>query len=139
VKPFRFRLARILEHRRTEEADALQRMADATGRLADAEAALRDAETSLRAAQATDARTLERRRQLEVWLDRLGDEVAACRIVRGVAEGDLEAARAEWLGCRMRRRALEILEARDYEAWKTDAARRAQNELDEWAGTRRRA
>lgn len=136
MKAFRFSLARILEHRRSEEADALQAMAACTARLEEANAALRDAELEYEMGQCRTSNSLEARLDLERWLDRLEDARTACRIVRGVAEGELDAARNAWLEARMRRRAIEVLEEREREAWNEAAARADQRETDDWVGAR---
>lgn len=136
MKPFRFSLARILEHRRSEEEDAVQLMAHATARLEEATGALRSSEQEFQMAQASSPRTLVERLDQEQWLDRLDDARSACRIVRGIAEGELEAARNAWLEARMRRRAIEVLEEREREAWSEAARRHEQRETDDWVGAR---
>ena len=136
MKPFRFSLARILDHRRHEEEDAVQRMAHATARLEEATGALRRAEQDYLTAQASPAKSLVDRLELEQWLDRLEDARSACRIVRGIAEGELETARNAWLEARMRRRAIEVLEEREREEWVEAAKRSEQRETDDWVGAR---
>ncbi|MCC6403500.1 MAG: flagellar export protein FliJ [Fimbriimonadaceae bacterium] len=136
MKPFRFSLARILEHRRSEEEDALQQLGLATARLEATTAALRIAEEEYQSAQTCPGDSLADRIEMEQWLNRLEDARSAARILRGIAEGELEGARTLWLEARMRRRAIEVLEDHEREAWNEVAARYEQRENDDFVGAR---
>jgi flagellar export protein FliJ len=112
-------------------------MASATARLEDAERGLAGASRRLEEQSVVPARSLVEAIEREAWLNRLEDELAACRVVRGIAEGELEEAKREWLECRMRRRALEVLRDRDYAEFQRAAERLEQKALDEFATNRR--
>lgn len=137
MRSFRFRLARILELRQGEEQDALVALATATRRVEEAEAGLELARRRLEQEAAKACGSLVERLEKEGWVARLEDELAACRVVRGVVQGELEAARSAWLECRTRRRALEALRERDEAAYRKEAARKEQKASDEHASLRR--
>ncbi len=133
MKKFRFRLQRLLEYRAMAERWAkdafLQTRAD---RLA------AEAERSrLTAKQAEllrrDWRTLDQRKALEAAIAKLDDLRAQQSAAIAILAQDEEARREDWMAARRELEAMRKLRELALERWETEAGRKEQAELDEWA------
>ena len=82
---------------------------------------------------------LESMRALDSYLAKLEDEVQHINSAIGVLVDEENAAKDLWIQAKQDADALQKLHDAEFEEWKKEEARREQNELDEWATTRRAA
>jgi len=141
---FIFELEPVLDHRRRQERDIQRRVAeidrhrirlereieDARGAIAQEQAALRD---TLSGAGAAAHANLPAARAQQEALASLRRELARRVLELDRASARAEAARAELRDASARRKAVEALRDRRFEAWRRDQLRREQADLDDIA------
>ncbi len=127
----------MLEHRRREVDEAKL----AVGRVAEL---LRDVERRLVGLVAGAAKAVDgcnggvtSRLDLQAHLETVDAEARALELERKSCEEDLIHAQQELRAKKADLGAIEVLEEKDRQVWNYEEARREQNELDEWATTRR--
>jgi flagellar export protein FliJ len=136
---FTFRLDKLLDYRRLQEKwakdDYLVRRARRLEAETEAEEIADRRVVALAVAELpTSMETLTSR---QAFVDKLEDDERAQRSVIGVLESEEDMALEEWLRARQESDALLKLREKAQEEWAVVEARRVQNELDEWAVTRR--
>lgn len=139
MSKFHFRLGRVLDLRREEEKSAKERFMEARARRIEAEFDLEGVNKTRQLALNHEVSCLESMRALDSYLAKLEDEVQHINSAIGVLVDEENAAKNLWIQSKQDADALQKLHDAEFEEWRKDEARREQNELDEWATTRRAA
>lgn len=134
---FRFRLQKLLELRRIEEAEAKDAYLQAKSSRIEAEAEV-DKLASRRHQIAEQQRySINEMIAAQKYIHRLEDEEGHMRSALGVLLDEEESAKANWVARKQEAEAFEKLKEKEYEEWQREEARREQADLDEWAVQRR--
>lgn len=134
---FSFRLQKVLEFRRLEEEDAKQAFVAAQAAKQEREYQIQKLVDKRFAVIRVPATTVEQRLHVERILDMLDGEERSHKTVLAVLETEEAQAQSEWNTRRQAVKIIEKLMERAHDEWKLGEERREQNELDEWAVTRR--
>ena len=139
MKAFSFRLVRVLDYRAKQEKWAEDAYREARALLTQAELELSQLLDKQGAAQATHAPSIDVRRSLETYLQKLEDDISAQKTVIDILKSDENMAKEEWLVARRNHEALCKLRDVAEAEWKTEENAEEQKGLDEWSNTRKAA
>ena len=134
---FKFRLQKLLELRRIEEAEAKDAYLQAKSARLDAE--VEAEKISMRRMEISDQKrtSLDELIAAQAYIHRLEDEEGHMRSALGVLIDEEEGAKKNWVLRKQEAEAFEKLKEKEYEEWQKEEARKEQADLDEWAVQRR--
>lgn len=136
---FKFRLQKLLDLRIAEEDAAKQLYLLAKARRHDAESDLAELASTKAAVLRSNAHSLEERRSLDAFVQRVIDEECATETAIGVLLDEEETLKIAWQSAKRDHDALQKLFEKDELEWKREADRKENAELDEWSVLRRKA
>ncbi|MCX7800438.1 MAG: flagellar export protein FliJ [Fimbriimonadales bacterium] len=139
MRRFRFRLQKVLEHRERLEEEAKTAFLNARAQRLEAERRLEELRTQRAEWLSRSFGTLTDRLALERFLDALDGRERDQRIVIATLEDEEESLRRAWIDARRDAEAMRRLRQAAFDEWRTEADRREQADLDEWAVLRRTA
>lgn len=139
MKPFDFSLQKVLEYRRLTEQWAKEAYADSRARALEAEAVLIKIVERLDEASRLPAEDVPLRMLNEIFIERLQRERSVQEAVLAVEREEEAVAKQVWIEKRAEAKAMATLRERKYAQWLIEERRAEQNELDEWALSRRAA
>lgn len=137
MRKFEFRLEKLLEYRRILEEAAKKSAMAATARRIQGEADVDEVRDRRGTALGLRLESLDERRQLERYLEKLDDDERAGLAAVSVLLAEEENAQRLWMKAKQDVDAVEKLREKALEEWKLEESRAEQRELDEWAVTRR--
>lgn len=137
MRKFEFRLEKLLEYRRILEEAAKKSAMAATARRIEGEADVDEVRDRRGTALGLRLESLDERRQLERYLEKLDDDERAGLAAVSVLLAEEENAQRLWMKAKQDVDAVEKLREKALEEWKLEESRAEQRELDEWAVTRR--
>ena len=143
MKPFRFRLQRILDLREQHERERARSLGDAQSdearqkaRVEDAAARLEDAASTVREKAAETPMPAGALRNLALTIEAAQRRLERAADDHRAAEASVEEERGKFHEARKDRRSVERLRERREETWKEEASRADQKEIDQIAARR---
>ncbi|MCG9895737.1 MAG: flagellar FliJ family protein [Fimbriimonadaceae bacterium] len=136
---FRFRLQRVLDLREGEEAQAKREFLKRRAIRLEAEAQIETMQAQLAAALRRPAESLDQMIQREAERMRREDGIRQARVAVTILENEELAAERNWRQARQAAEGFRMLRDRAKTEWTKLMEKREQDELDEWAVTRRAA
>lgn len=130
---FRFRLEKVLRHRRRQVDLRSREVAAAATSVAELQRAIEDkrSDQNRTAEQGSTAFEVDERRRCAAWITSLEGEISRLLVRRSEAESVLNAARSALQEAWQDREVLEQLRLRREITWQTEMARRERADLDE--------
>ena len=137
MRKFKFRLANVLQFRRTVEEDAKNAYLEAQKRRYELEDHLKEISQVRQETLRSSAPDLSSRLALQSWMDHLDFQQHHADVALDILRQEEESAKLIWLERRQEAEALEKLQTRQKEEYQIELTRFEQAELDEWASMRR--
>jgi flagellar export protein FliJ len=138
MRKFRFRLQRVLEYRALQEEWAKEAWLEARALRIAAQQELEKTIQEKRRAECILPTSVEEMQALDLYLERLEDEIEAQEAIVETLRQDEEKCHGEWIEARKNHEALQRLREKAYELWQYESARAEQKALDDWSNARRR-
>jgi flagellar export protein FliJ len=132
MRKFRFRLQRVLEYRALQEEWAKEAWLEARALRIAAQQELEKTIQEKRRAECILPTSVEEMQALDLYLERLEDEIEAQEAIVETLRQDEEKCHGEWIEAR------KNLREKAYELWQLESARAEQKALDDWSNARRR-
>ena len=139
MKKFEFRLQKVMDFREALESLAKDAYLDARAKRLEAEAMIGNIESRRAKLLTESVSTVDERLALEAFMLRLEDEERSQRAVISVLRDEEAHLMGEWHRAKQNYEALVKLRTKAEATHDLEASREEQNELDEWAVTRRAA
>ena len=137
MKKFKFRLEKVLEYRTLVEQWAKEAFLEARLSTFECEGKIADIKALRRELLTQPVGSIQEHKAIELMLQKSDDDERAQLTVLAVLKDEEDAAMEEWKLKRQELKALQRLKDEALVVWQHDANVAEQNELDEWATTRK--
>lgn len=137
MKKFKFRLEKVLEYRTLVEQWAKEAFLEARLSTFECEGKIADIRAQRRELLTQPVGTIQEHLAIESMLQKSDDDERAQLTVLAVLKDEEDAAMEEWKLKRQELKALQRLKDEALSVWQHDSNVAEQNELDEWATTRK--